>query len=180
YTANFESALGEATGRYIFLSDQDDVWLPGKVDATLCALRSSDLVISDCFTTDTNLKVLSKSRFEDFNIKEGFFRHLIKSRYIGCCMAFRSELLRVVLPFPSRHDLVEPDPWISSVAELYFRVHLIREPLILYRRHDSNTSLGGLGKGYPLSNKVYRRGYRLLALARRRSAARRLALEMLD
>ena len=29
---NFNNALLHCTGDYIFLSDQDDVWLPGRVD----------------------------------------------------------------------------------------------------------------------------------------------------
>ena len=32
-TLNFENALSHAQGDYIFLADQDDVWLPGKVSA---------------------------------------------------------------------------------------------------------------------------------------------------
>ena len=37
---NLERALASATGEVIFLSDQDDVWLPEKVDRCLAALRS--------------------------------------------------------------------------------------------------------------------------------------------
>ena len=36
---NFENALKHSQGDYIFLSDQDDVWLPGKVEACLKALE---------------------------------------------------------------------------------------------------------------------------------------------
>src|SRR5688500_7950774 len=32
---NFENALRHARGHYVFLCDQDDVWLPGKLD-TMC------------------------------------------------------------------------------------------------------------------------------------------------
>ncbi|HOF62870.1 MAG TPA: glycosyltransferase [Dermatophilaceae bacterium] len=32
YSKNFERAVSAATGEIIFLSDQDDVWLPGKVE----------------------------------------------------------------------------------------------------------------------------------------------------
>lgn len=164
YTKNFEAALSEATGEYIFLSDQDDVWLPGKVTKSLLALEYSDLAISDCRTTDSSLSILSESRFEDFGIKTGFFRHIVRTRYLGCCMAMRSEILPAVLPLPARADLVEHDTWISAIGECYFRVELIREPLVLYRRHGANTSLGGFDKGYSIANKLVRRVYRLACL----------------
>jgi len=178
YTRNFESALEQASGQYVFLSDQDDVWLPGKVETMLRALQDCDLAISDCRTTDSALEVLSESRFNDFNIKRGFARHLVKCRYVGCCMAFRSELLHVLLPFPPRDDLVEHDAWIAAMAELYFRVDLIATPLLLYRRHSSNTSLGGFDRGYSILNKVCRRLYRLFHLFARREEANRIASEL--
>lgn len=39
-TANFENAIRHAKGDYIFLSDQDDVWYPWKVDKQLTCLRN--------------------------------------------------------------------------------------------------------------------------------------------
>lgn len=40
-TANFGHAMSKATGDYIFLSDQDDVWLPLKVSKTLDLLQEN-------------------------------------------------------------------------------------------------------------------------------------------
>ena len=48
---NFENALKHAQGDYIFLSDQDDVWLPGKVNICLQALQTAHLVVHDCYVT---------------------------------------------------------------------------------------------------------------------------------
>ena len=64
--SNFENALQAARGTYIFLADQDDVWRPDKVAITLCALQSSDLVVSDCVVVDRQLTPLWDS-FYDFN-----------------------------------------------------------------------------------------------------------------
>lgn len=180
YTRNFERALREARGKYIILSDQDDIWLPGRVEAAMDALRDSDYVLTNCKTTNENLEVIRESWFEDFAIQGGFVRQLFRSRYLGCCAAFRAEILPAILPFPPRPDLVEHDTWIASVAELYFRVRLVDEPLILYRRHSSNTSLGGVDRGYPLWNKIYRRVYRLCFLAGRQAAAKQSRTQMRD
>lgn len=164
FTHNFENALKQAQGDYIFLSDQDDIWMDNKVSNMMEALKTVDFVSSDCITVDENMNVLQISRFDAFGIKLGFFNHLIKSRYLGCCMAFRKSVLNACLPFPKNDSLIEHDIWIAAVAFLYFKSALIKQPLIYYCRHGENASLGGFDKGYPLLNKIYRRIYRLICL----------------
>ena len=41
---NFENALKYAKGEYIFLADQDDWWMPDKVEKCLLALKNNILV----------------------------------------------------------------------------------------------------------------------------------------
>lgn len=60
-TQNFENALKYAKGDYIFLCDQDDVWLPDKVESMLQYLLQYDLVVSDCKVVDAELNVISQS-----------------------------------------------------------------------------------------------------------------------
>ena len=168
FTPNFENALTNARGDFIFLSDQDDVWLDGKVDKMLRALETNDLAISDCITVNESLEILQQSRFEAFHIRPGFLRHFIKSRYLGCCMAFKRSFLSALLPFPRNGNLVEHDIWIAAMGFLYYRVGLIKTPLIYYRRHGQNASDGGfVGGGYPLLVKIQKRVYRLEQLALR-------------
>lgn len=161
YTKNFENALKHAKGDYIFLSDQDDEWTEDKVAITLEELKKYNFVVSDCITINEEDLIIDESRFKTFSIKKGFIRNMIKTRYLGCCMAFDRNVLNAVLPFPKNEKLVEHDVWIALVSERYFKVGLIDKPLIYYRRHGNNTSDGGNGKGYPLINKIYRRLYRL-------------------
>ena len=170
FTHNFENALLNARGDYIFLSDQDDIWMDNKVEVVMENLKDADFITHDCITVDDQFNVLSKSRFKDFNIKPGLLRHLIKSRYLGCCMAFNRKVLNAILPFPEKDSLVEHDIWIAAVAFSFFKVKQIDEPLIYYRRHNCNASSGGFTKGYSMPNKLYRRIYRirqLLAVAYR-------------
>ena len=164
FTHNFENALNKAKGDIIFLSDQDDIWLDNKVKKTLKVLENYDMAISDCITINENHDIIQKSRFDTFNVKPGFINHLIKSRFLGCCMAFNKKVLDISLPFPNRKDLVEHDIWLVAVAYRYFKVKLISEPLIYYRRHGKNVSSGGFDKGYSIFNKIYRRIYRLVKI----------------
>lgn len=164
FTHNFENAISHAKGDFIFLADQDDIWLNDKVEITMLALEKADLVISDCITVNNAMEIIQESRFKAFNIKPGFFRQLLKSRYLGCCMAFNRKILEAAIPFPKNDSLVEHDIWLAAVGFLYFDVKLIEQPLIYYRRHDANTSAGGFEKGYSMANKIYRRIYRIKEL----------------
>lgn len=166
YTSNFENALRSATGDYIFITDQDDIWLPDKYSTLTRLLLEYDFVVHDCKIVDQNLHVKDESFFEKVNVNSGFLAQMIRMRYLGCCMAFRRCVLDMALPFPPNHRLVEHDTWLASLAELYFHCVKCEKKLILYRRHDSNTSGGGFGGGYSIPNKIYRRAYRLVYLAK--------------
>lgn len=174
FVRNFENALEKAKGDVIFLSDQDDIWMSDKVKTVMNALESSDFVVSDCITINDREEIISKSRIADYNIKTGFWRLMIKTRYLGCCMAFNRKVLEVALPFPKNAYLMEHDLWLAAVAECYFKTALIQKPLIKYRRHGHNVSSGGSSKGYSLPIKVYRRIYRLVCLVKIRGKAKRI------
>lgn len=146
YTRNFENALKKAKGDYIFLCDQDDVWHDNKVTVTLATLQQCDFTVSDACVVDENLAPIIVSHFMHAGVHNGFVENFFKTRYIGACMAFRRKVLEVALPFPANSHLCAHDYWIAIVAECYFKVRLIQEPLVDYRRHQSNASSGGLTK----------------------------------
>lgn len=138
-TSNFENALRNSKGQYIFLADQDDVWLENKVSVCLEILTSYDLVLTDCVVVDDNLNSINRSYFALINSKPGIIRNLTKKNsYIGCCMAFSREVLEKALPFPKRIPM--HDFWIGMVAEFFFTVFFLNERLVLYRRHSGNAS----------------------------------------
>jgi glycosyltransferase involved in cell wall biosynthesis len=131
---NFEHALKHATKEYIFLSDQDDVWLPHKRETMLKYLTSYDVVLSDAFVVDEALHPLYPSFFAFNHSKKGFFKNLYKNSYLGCCMAFNRKILDKSLPFP--RDINMHDWWIGMITEVYGSVYLSDECLIQYRRHE--------------------------------------------
>lgn len=143
YTNNFENSLKNCTGGIIFLADQDDVWLPGKVNKYIELLKDYDFIVGDCRVVDDKLGVLSVSHFKSCNVKKGFFNNLTFPRYIGACMAFNRNVLSMALPFPSHTKYIAHDYWLSLIAELKYNVCLLNEPFMLYRRHSSNASTGG-------------------------------------
>ena len=167
YSGNFENAISCASGDFIFLSDQDDIWLDGKVEKMLSLLDRAELVVSNAQFVDKNLNVLNETFFSLRGGKQGLFNNLYKSRYLGACMAFRREMFSKLQPFPKNRDLCPHDLWLTLIGELYFKVKTIKEPLILYRRHGKNVSSGGNLSENRLFRKILFRGYSLLmALSR--------------
>jgi glycosyltransferase involved in cell wall biosynthesis len=129
---NYEFLLSLASGEYIFLADQDDVWFPNKVEVMLAHLHDVDLVVCDCIVVDGQMDVLHPSFFLLLNSGSGLVRNLLRNRYLGCCIAFRQRLLKHALPFPP--DLPVHDWWLGLVAEIFGGVIFISQPLMMYRR----------------------------------------------
>jgi glycosyltransferase involved in cell wall biosynthesis len=135
---NFEHVLRQARGDVIFLCDQDDIWLPSKVQRVMQALGEADLVVTDCRVVDDALKELHPSFFRFNGSRPGLLRNLAKNGYLGCCMAMRRIVLDAALPFPD--GIAMHDWWIGLVAERTGRVCFLDETLSLYRRHGNNAS----------------------------------------
>lgn len=164
YTSNFENSLMNSNGDIIFLSDQDDIWNSKKVELSLLKLKNFDFVVSDCSVVNRNLDIINYSHFKIRNVRRGFARNMLLPRYVGACFCFRRSVLVKSLPFPKNKLLCPHDYWISLIAELYFKVDLINEPLILYRRHNSNSSTGGEKSSNSLMKKISIRIYTITRL----------------
>ena len=150
---NFENALYCATGDYIFLCDQDDVWNRDKISLCLTFLAEYDLILTNCSVVDRNLNVIHKSFFSVNQLKQGFFGNIHHNSYIGCCMAFNRKVLELSLPFPK--NLPMHDWWIGLISNLFGKVKYYDNPLILYRRHESNVSDTGMVSKYRWYKKIY-------------------------
>lgn len=167
YTKNFENSIMHAFGDIIFLSDQDDFWLPGKVTQMLEELINHDFVVSNAFFSDKNLEPSNLTYFDHRGNSKGFFANLIKARYLGCCMAFKSDIKSLILPFPNNTLFCPHDYWISLVCEFYLDTSVVKDALVLYRRHDNNVSTGGKESNFSLLLKVKYRLYCLYHVLRR-------------
>jgi glycosyltransferase involved in cell wall biosynthesis len=170
YTKNFENALEKANGDIIFLSDQDDLWMKNKVKITVEVLKTYDFVVNDAEIVDENLNLIHASVFKCRNVKQGFITNFIKIKYLGCCLAFKKQVLQKALPFPNNQELSEHDAWLPLISEIFFKVYLIEQPLMKYRRHGENSSLGMAKSKNSLLKKIMKRLYLLYNLVKRLSA----------
>ena len=156
-SCNFENALKYAKGDYIFLSDQDDIWLPNKVTTMVKALEKVCVACSNAWLlTSGNICVCTELLYDGRNPLNNYI--LKSGKYYGCCMAFRKECLDYLLPFPNPMPL--HDAWIGLLPEIVGGAIFIDEPLIYYRRHGENLS-GGMSP----NSLFYKIWYRLYFLS---------------
>ena len=104
---NFENALKHAKGDILFLSDQDDIWVEGKVDRVLKEFENKNTlcVVHDAEIVDGNLNRVQDSFFKLKNGKPGLLHNLYKNAFIGCCMAFRKSVFEKSYPFPDHIEM---------------------------------------------------------------------------
>ncbi|WP_151702581.1 glycosyltransferase family 2 protein [Nitrincola alkalilacustris] len=136
--ANFNHALKQARGEYIFLADQDDIWYDTRLVQCLEQLIEYDLVVTDCKVVNEQLTPMYPSFFQLRDSGPGFYKNLLRNSYQGCCMAFNRHILEASLPIPT--DVPMHDWWIGLVAERVGRVCFLPVPLLFYRRHQDSAS----------------------------------------
>lgn len=151
-TENFGRAIGLCTGDAIALSDQDDVWLPEKlerVEACFASAPRAGLVFSDGDVVDQHLESMGHSvwQFVGFSETErnlfaegkAFGVLLDHNVVTGAAMAFRSVFKDLVLPIPPGlvHDgwRMIHDGWIALVISAVADLAMIPDPLFKYRQY---------------------------------------------
>lgn len=137
---SFERALAAARGDIIFFADQDDLWLPDKLEQVVACFAATDAlaVVTDAMVTDKNGAVTRNSYFSWRNSGPGLLKNFYKSTFLGCCMAVRSECKAFLLPFPA--TVYMHDQWVGLACTLLGRVHFLQKVLLSYRRHDSTVT----------------------------------------
>jgi glycosyltransferase involved in cell wall biosynthesis len=138
---NFNNAIAHCGNDVVFISDQDDVWMPGKRERMLAALNESgaDLAIHDVVNIDEAGDVISRPFFEEYGIGPGLLRNFAKPRYSGCCMAFPASTKRLIMPMPE--SVVNYDHWIGMACEALGRVTFVDEVLLHHRLHGDNATV---------------------------------------
>ena len=139
--ANFVNAIRHCRGDRIFLCDQDDVWLPDKVQRVTEAFDAgATLVLHNAYVTDENLNITAPSFFALRGSRPGLVHNLVKNSYMGCCMAFDRSLLKKIMPMPKAVPM--HDQWIGLIGEIYGKPAFLDVPLLYYRRHEGNVTGG--------------------------------------
>ena len=136
---NFENAIMHARGNIIYLSDQDDVWAPDRIEKTLPLMGNNDLVMCNFSLIDENSTMVLEKYLSKDPAGKTLFWNLWKIPFRGCCMTIKREVLLQSMPLPSQcvcHDI-----WIGTyLVHKGYKYTFINEPLHYYRSHTTNVS----------------------------------------
>ncbi|WP_284213076.1 glycosyltransferase family 2 protein [Comamonas jiangduensis] len=142
---NFFHLLKHATAKYLMFSDQDDIWLPNKIELSLekiLSINNQDqaiLLFTDLKVVDKNLKVISESMitYQRLKVPKTIYDAAAHNAVTGCTVMFNNALLKK-LTFPS--EALMHDWWLCiETFKNNGRVVFLDAPTILYRQHDNNT-----------------------------------------
>lgn len=166
YVENFQLAIKKCSNETIFLSDQDDVWLPNKAQIILNKFETSKkcVLFTNASIVDEKCRDLNKSMFEQINFSTEDIKRfktpayqlsiiLPRSIVTGATMAFRKSFILKTLPFPKSKNYIH-DSWISTLASVYNELSFCEQSLIKYRQHDKNEiGISSLNTGKNLRKK---------------------------
>ena len=111
------------------------------------------MVVHDARLIDESGKEIMSSFYSLRDSKSGIVKNLYKNSYIGCCMAFKKDLIEFAMPFPSKIPM--HDWWLGIISEVYSKSIFVEDKLIGYRRHGSNvTGLNHLPVTTMLKNRI--------------------------
>lgn len=147
---NFARLSAFLRADYVSYCDQDDVWLPHKVAASLQRMRAAEarygracplLVHTDMEIVDADLKRTHPSHWRHIcgdPRRRALKELLLEYGAAGCALTINRALRELALPFPA--EAVSHDRWLVLVAAGLGRIEYIAEPSVLYRQHPANAS----------------------------------------
>lgn len=144
-SGNLSRAAKHVHGSYLFLADQDDIWLNNKVSSQIEYLENHNecvMCVSDAAIINEKNEIVCKSSFKYINAfpAKRNYRKVLNSRilYAANCICLRTEHLDKIFPVPRR--VCEHDTFITIMAAHFGDVGYLTKALTLYRIHENNLS----------------------------------------
>lgn len=174
-TRNFEKAISLCSGDIIFLCDQDDVWLPEKIELLSKEFEKSEeigLVFCNADLADENLQPLN-IKLTDLTytteIRAKGHRRLqqlllLRNYVTGATLAFKTKFRTRLLPFPTDIPEMIHDAWIVFIIAANAKFVFVDQVLIKYRQHsgqqlgillDRNEKAVSRGENYQRSIEIH-------------------------
>lgn len=145
---SFLDGARKATGDYVMFCDQDDFWLPDKIEDTVAFMKASEqrygkemplTVFTDAKVVDQDLNVMQESFHKSSRLdttKLDLPHMLMENKMMGCTMMVNRALLQRLERFPKKVRM--HDWWVGIVAASYGKILYLNKPTMLYRQHGSN------------------------------------------
>lgn len=148
YVRTFEDALSRARGEVVLLSDQDDLWVAGRVETMVRALADVQVVATNLGTLGGPEAIRGPYGQPDWHLRAADSRRHARNvlgtlagnrPYYGCAMGLRRDALSRVLPFPAFLD-ESHDLWIALYGNVAGSIRHVETRTVLRRFHEDNAS----------------------------------------
>lgn len=176
YVRTFEEAMRLTSGDVVLLSDQDDLWLPGRVERMVGALQTADVVATNLTTLGGPDAIRGPYGQADWKLSaadsvrpaRNILGILAGNRpYYGCAMGVRRSALSNVLPIPAwmreSHDL-----WLALYGNVFGSMAHLEDRTVARRLHGENQTPERPRDPVTVVKSRFRLVRCLLVLARRR------------
>jgi len=144
FNGNFETAVLQSKGDFIAICDQDDIWLPEKIEKLVNSIGENWLIFSNSELIDEEGTSLNKRLIRPLNIVNLDYRAIVLENFVsGHTTLFRKEFLMYILPFPTTGYY---DWWMGFVALYHKKLIYLDLVLTKYRIHAAsviNAQLNG-------------------------------------
>jgi glycosyltransferase involved in cell wall biosynthesis len=136
FNKNFEYAIKLTTAEYIAVSDQDDIWLPQKIELLFNNIESKWLIFSNSSYINERNEIIPGEILNNFNQEINNYKGILLANFItGHTTLFKREFLDYFLPLPEEGFY---DWWMGFVALYHQKATVLNEVLTQYRIHESS------------------------------------------
>jgi rhamnosyltransferase len=145
--------------QFYAFSDQDDYWMPDKLQAALSKIKDYDNVpaLYFCQTQPADKDLHSLQRVS-INPLLTFGESLVYEFVGGCTIVINRKLRDIVNSYTPEYIPMH-DVWIYTIAQAVgAKIEFDSEPHILYRQHETNV----IGQGNSAMHEMKRRMQRLM------------------
>ena len=145
---NFGKLLEYADTEYIMFSDQDDVWLPNKIELTLNAMKAAEqvypdkpiLIHTDLQVMDSELNTIANSMWSYQKLfpeaGDDLNRIMAQNVVTGCTVMINKKARAVSIPVPD--EAIMYDWWLALNVCRHGKIIYVSIPSVLYRQHSRN------------------------------------------
>ena len=164
-TKNFFELLKHADSDYVMFSDQDDVWLPYKVQITYDYMKKAEcdnpgkpvMVFTGMQAVDAELRSIDVILRLDFPEYRYTFKELLSGNCAsGCTQILNRACYEGMGGF--QEGIPYHDYWASLYASAFGTIVRVPMALILYRQHGDNV----VGGGWAVAKRNYPGGIKRL------------------
>lgn len=142
----FFAGIRFCSSQYIAFADQDDIWLPNKLEVLIKNIGDNLLIYSSELLMSDNSVIHSSNHSVDF-AKLKFWDYLLQNRVRGCCAMISHAILQYDYP----DNFYIHDHYFALLAANLDKIKFIPDKLVIYRQHSQNAI--GAGK-YPFDKFI--------------------------